>query len=164
MIENENIEFKQDFTENIYKEVIAFLNTNAGTIYIGYDDNGNLLGISDAKKIEEKLFNGIKNLISPDCSIFVSINVEEKDGKEYIVIKVSKGIDIYFLTQKGIVKGTYLRTGSCSMQASEETIKQMILKNSNISFETSISNNQKLTFSYYDKILLGYFIKMKIIK
>ena len=38
------------------------------------------------------------------------------------------------------------------MQASEETIKQMILKNSNISFETSISNNQKLTFSYAEKI------------
>lgn len=40
MIENENIEFKQDFAENIYKEVSAFLNTNAGTIYIVYDDNG----------------------------------------------------------------------------------------------------------------------------
>jgi len=57
-------------------------------------------------------------------------------------------MDIYYLKKKGIVKGTFLRTGSCSIPASEETIKQMIIKNNNISFETSISNNQDLTFHY----------------
>lgn len=44
MNENESIEFKENYTEKIYKEIIAFLNTNSGTIYIGYDDNGNLKG------------------------------------------------------------------------------------------------------------------------
>ena len=41
MNENESIEFKENYTEKIYKEIIAFLNTNSGTIYIGYDDNKN---------------------------------------------------------------------------------------------------------------------------
>lgn len=27
------------------KEIIAFLNTHGGTIYIGVDDNGNVIGI-----------------------------------------------------------------------------------------------------------------------
>jgi len=44
MNEKEYIEFKKNYTENLYKEIIAFFNTNSGTIYIGYDDNGNLLG------------------------------------------------------------------------------------------------------------------------
>ena len=44
MNENEQIEFKEIYNENIYKEIISFLNTNSGTIYIGYDDNGNLVG------------------------------------------------------------------------------------------------------------------------
>ena len=148
MIENEIIEFKQDYTDNIYKEIIAFLNTKSGTIYLGYDDNGNLIGLSNAKDLEEKISNGIKEEISPDCSIFVSVNVLELENKQFITIKVSKGMDIYYLKKKGIVKGTFLRTGSCSIPASEETIKQMIIKNNNISFETSISNNQDLTFHY----------------
>ena len=46
MNENESIEFNENYTEKIYKEIIAFLNTNSGTIYIGYDDNGNLKGVN----------------------------------------------------------------------------------------------------------------------
>ena len=151
MKENENIEFKEKFTENIYKEIISFLNTKSGTIYIGYDDNGNIIGLNNAKEIEEKISNGIRTNISPDARIFISVNIENIENKEYISIKVSKGVDIYYLKEKGIVKGTYLRTGSCSIPASEEVVKQMIIKNSSLSFETSISNNQDLTFNYINK-------------
>ena len=54
MNENESIEFKENYTEKIYKEIIAFLNTNSGTIYIGYDEtikNSNLEGKQVMKKI-----------------------------------------------------------------------------------------------------------------
>ena len=153
MNENESIEFKENYTEKIYKEIIAFLNTNSGTIYIGYDDNRNLIGVDNCKDIEEKISNGIRTNIYPDARIFVSINTGKIEDKEYIIIKVSKGIDIYYLKEKGIVKGTYLRTGSCSIPATEETVKQLIIKNSSLSFETSISSNQELTFDYISKAL-----------
>ena len=151
MNENEQIEFKENYTENIYKEIISFLNTNSGTIYIGYDDNGNLVGLDNSKEIEEKISNGIKTKIYPDARVFISVSNETFEEKNYISIKVSKGVDIYYLKEKGIVKGTYLRTGSCSILASEETVKQMILRNSSLSFETSISSNQNLTFNYISK-------------
>lgn len=41
MHEQQNIEFKSQWTDNILKTVCAFDNTNGGTIYIGIDDNGN---------------------------------------------------------------------------------------------------------------------------
>lgn len=151
MNENESIEFKENYTDKIYKEIIAFLNTKSGTIYIGYDDNGNLIGLNNCKEIEEKISNGVKTNIYPDARVFISLNVEKLEDKNYIVIQVSKGVDIYYLKDKGIVKGTYLRTGSCSIPATEETIKQMIIKNSSLTFETSISNNQDLTFNYISK-------------
>lgn len=151
MNESEHIEFKENYTENIYKEIISFLNTNSGTIYIGYDDNGNLLGLNNSKEIEEKISNGIRTNIYPDARVFVSVNNETFEDKNYISVKVSKGVDIYYLKEKGIVKGTYLRTGSCSIPASEETVKQMIIRNSSLSFETSISSNQNLTFNYITK-------------
>ena len=65
MNENESIEFKENYTEKIYKEIIAFLNTNSGTIYIGYDDNGNLIGVDNCKDIEEKISNGCLLYTSP---------------------------------------------------------------------------------------------------
>ena len=105
MLENENIEFKLDFTENIYKEIVAFLNSDGGTIYVGYDDIGQLIGLSDAKIIEERISNGIIQKISPDASVFISINVDTIDSKEIVVIRVSKGINGYSLKEKGILKG-----------------------------------------------------------
>lgn len=38
--ETENIEFKAQFTEEIYKEVIAFANTDGGVVFVGIDNNG----------------------------------------------------------------------------------------------------------------------------
>lgn len=148
MQENENVEFKEMFTENIYKEIVAFLNTCGGTIYIGYNDAGDLVGLNDAKKIEEHISVGITQKISPDCSVFVTIDNNSINDLDYIVINVSKGISVYSLKDKGILKGTYIRNGSCSIPASEETVKQMIIKNSNLTFETSVSINQDLTFNY----------------
>ena len=155
MQENENIEFKELYTENIYKEIVAFLNSGSGTIYIGYNDNGELVGLENVKEIEEKISNGIRGKIVPDCSVFVSINNATLDNKDYIIINVSKGVNIYSLKDKGIIKGTYIRNGSCSMPATEETVKQMIIKNSNITFETSVANNQNLTFNYIREAFMG---------
>ena len=41
------------------------------------------------------------------------------------------------------------------MPATEETVKQMIIKNSNITFETSVANNQNLTFNYIREAFMG---------
>ena len=155
MQENENIEFKELYTENIYKEIVAFLNSGSGTIYIGYNDNGELIGLENVKETEEKISNGIRGKIVPNCSVFVSINNATLDNKDYIIINVSKGVNIYSLKDKGIIKGTYIRNGSCSMPATEETVKQMIIKNSNITFETSVANNQNLTFNYICEAFMG---------
>ena len=48
--ETENIEFKSQLTEEIYKEVIAFANTDGGVIYVGIDNDGNAVGLTDVDK------------------------------------------------------------------------------------------------------------------
>lgn len=150
-MENETIEFKSNYTENIFKEIVAFLNSYSGTIYVGYSDDGKLLGLKDSKKIEELISNGISNKIEPDCAIFVSIENKLLDNKNYIVIKVNKAPNVYYLKDKGITKGTYIRNGSCSKPATGETIKQMLIRKSSLSFEESISIKQNLTFNYIEK-------------
>lgn len=51
IFETENIEFKAQLTDGIYKEIIAFANTDGGTIYIGIDDDGNAVGIDNFEEM-----------------------------------------------------------------------------------------------------------------
>lgn len=42
LFESEKVEFKSQMLEDLYKEVIAFANTDGGIIYIGVDDPGKI--------------------------------------------------------------------------------------------------------------------------
>ena len=43
--ENEFVELKRELTKDIKKEIIAFANSKGGTIYIGIDDTGKVVGL-----------------------------------------------------------------------------------------------------------------------
>ena len=44
MIESATVEFKREYINDLYKEVIAFVNTSGGTIYVGVNDDGSVCG------------------------------------------------------------------------------------------------------------------------
>lgn len=58
--ESERIEYKFQMIDDIYKEVIAFANTDGGVIYFGIDDKGNLIGIDNVDETYTRLTNGIR--------------------------------------------------------------------------------------------------------
>ena len=45
--ETETIELKSSLTTSFEKELVAFLNTHNGTIYIGVNDNGDICGVDN---------------------------------------------------------------------------------------------------------------------
>ena len=47
-IESETIELKSSVVADLCKEVIAFANTRGGTLYIGVEDNGTVIGVDSA--------------------------------------------------------------------------------------------------------------------
>lgn len=48
-VEDEYTELKIELTKDIKKEIIAFANTKGGKIYIGIDDDGNIIGLKNSK-------------------------------------------------------------------------------------------------------------------
>ena len=46
-LESETTELKRTLNKDFAKEVVAFLNTRDGVIYIGVDDNGKVLGVAN---------------------------------------------------------------------------------------------------------------------
>lgn len=49
-LESETTELKRTLNKDFAKEVVAFLNTRDGVIYIGIDDNGKVLGVPNIDK------------------------------------------------------------------------------------------------------------------
>ena len=66
------------------KWVCGFANAQGGTIYIGIDDAGNVVGVKDVKKLMED----IPNKIQSGLGIVADVNMLTKDGKDYLEIKV----------------------------------------------------------------------------
>ena len=61
--ENQDIEFKQSWRDEYIKWICGFANAKGGTIYIGVDDNGVIVGISDAKKLLEEIPNKVRDIL-----------------------------------------------------------------------------------------------------
>ncbi len=155
--ESENIEFKQNYVDDIYKEVIAFANTEGGTIYIGVTDRGEPVGLENLDDTYTRITNGIRDAILPDVTIFVKYTLEKN---QIIRIEVGEGAyKPYYLKSKGLKpSGVYVRQGASSVPASPEQIRQMIkIADGNI-FESLRSINQELSFSYAAQI----FVRQKI--
>lgn len=144
--ETENIEFKVQFTEEIYKEVIAFANTDSGIIYVGIDDNGNVIGLNDVDKEYTRITNGIRDAIMPDVTMFVRFTIQENKVVRITVNEVTN--KPYYLKGKGLKpSGVYVRQGTSSASASPEKIRQMIKESDGDNFEEMRSMHQELTFT-----------------
>lgn len=63
MTESQNIEYKTVWKDEYLKWICGFANAQGGTIFIGKDDDGNVVGVNNAKKLFTKY---IKALISYD--------------------------------------------------------------------------------------------------
>ena len=144
--ETENIEFKSGFTEEIYKEVIAFANTDGGVLYIGIDNDGNAVGLNNVDDEYTRITNGIRDAILPDVTMFVKYTIQEN---KVVRITISEGTNKpYYLRSKGLKpNGVYVRQGTSSVQASREQIRQMIKDSDGDDFESMRSLEQELIFT-----------------
>ena len=143
--ETENIEFKLQFTDELYKEVIAFANTDGGVIYIGIDNNGNAVGIDNVDENYTRITNGIRDAIMPDVTMFVKYTIQEN---RVVRITVGEGsYKPYYLKAKGLKpSGVFVRQGTSSVSASPEQIRAMIKESDGDTFESMRSMEQDLTF------------------
>lgn len=153
--ETENIEFKLQVTDEIYKEIIAFANTDGGTIYIGIDDNGNAVGIDNIDETYTRITNGIRDAIHPDVTMFIKYTLQEN---KVVKITVGEGsYKPYYLKSKGLKpSGVYIRQGASSVPASPEQIRQMIKDSDGDVFEDMRSIEQSLSFHAAEKIFKKY--------
>lgn len=150
---SETVELKEIYTPDLKKEIVAFANTNGGSIYIGVQDNGEIVGLDNADFVMQQISNSLRDGIRPDISMFTNIELFQENSKYFVKLTVNQGTrKPYYLSDKGLRPiGVYVRSGTTSAPASEDAIRMMIKMTDGNSFENNRSLIQELTFTSLNK-------------
>ena len=148
--ESNLIEFKVELNDKLEKEVVAFLNNKEGGIlYIGVDDNGKPIGVSDVDSMQLKIADRIKNNILPSTLGLFDIVTEEIENISVIKILISSGLEKpYYIKKHGMSpNGCFTRMGTSSQPMSTAMIDSLYSKRTHNTLRNITSPRQDLTFA-----------------
>ena len=102
--ESDRIEYKERLTDNLEREIVAFLNNKeGGEIYIGVSNNGGIVGVEDCDAVQLNIKDRIKDKIAPSALGLYDIKCLSVDDKQIIKIIVASGSDKpYYIKSKGM--------------------------------------------------------------
>lgn len=157
------LEFKRIIPnpEKIAREICAFANTNGGTLLIGVDDDGSLIGIESYYEEHFQLSEAADYLCEPPIEYHVEI-IPFKN-REIALVKIKEAETKPVFVQTDDKKAAYLRVNDKSIRASKEMIQ--ILRNQSsdrgVTFEFG-KNEQKLFrfLNEYERITVGEFSRL----
>jgi ATP-dependent DNA helicase RecG len=149
MNESHRIELKSRLTDDLEKEVVAFLNSReGGEVHIGYNNDGSLVGVQDADGEMLKIKDRLKNKISPSTMGLFDVQLKVVEGLDTIKIAIASGSEKpYFIASKGMSpRGCYLRVGTASEPMEQRMIDHLYATRTRNSLRQIRSNKQDLTF------------------
>lgn len=146
--ESELVELKEIVVEDVKKEIIAFANCDGGKLYIGVQDDGQIIGVEDADAVALQISNMVRDAIKPDLTMFLHYETLKENGEEVVCVNVQRGTERpYYIAKKGMrPEGVYVRQGYSSVPATDTAIRRMIKETDGDHFEDMRSLNQDLTF------------------
>ena len=77
MPESQNTEWKSRWKDEYLEWICGYANAQGGKLYIGCDDEGNVVSLPNARKLLEDIPNKIRDAMG----IIVGVNLLDKDGK-----------------------------------------------------------------------------------
>lgn len=146
--ESETVELTAIFIDDIKKEIISFANCNGGTLYIGVQDDGTIIGLENPDQVALQISNMVRDTIKPDITMFLHYETMMEADKQIVAVKIQRGTNRpYYIAKKGIrPEGVYVRQGYSSVPATDAAIRNMIKETDGDRFESMRSLYQDLTF------------------
>ena len=142
--ENETTEFKTSMSQ-LDKGIIgltAMLNRhNHGTLYIGVDDDGNVIGMDVGAGTVETIRNRIRSFVQPQVVPEISRH-ETDDGRSYISVRVT-GYNIPYSCDGRY----YIRNVSSNESAGPDVVAQLVMARGIDPLKNQRSDLQELTFN-----------------
>ncbi len=118
-IEDLHNEFKEFWADKYLRNIAAFANTDGGTLYIGVDDIGNIVGVEDYKHLLKMLPDKIESTLG----IVPVVSHHEVAGMVYLTVEVEKSPELMFLDGK-----IYGKSGSTTRELKGHNLRARALK------------------------------------
>jgi ATP-dependent DNA helicase RecG len=149
--ESQNIEYKESWRDEYLKWICGFANAQGGRLYIGVNDNKEVVGLADTKKLLEDIPNKIVNYLG----VVEDVNLLAEGGKEYIEIVVTPS------SMPIAYRGTYhYRSGSTKQELKGVALQNFILKKMGISWDNMPLDGA--TLDDIDRKAIDYFLRKGI--
>ena len=145
----ENTELKQAVADGFLKEVVAFVNSDGGALYIGVTGGGDIVGVSNPDEALIQVNNMMCEAIKPDITEFIESGIKIIDDRAVIFVFVRRGTgQPYYIAANGMRScGVYIRRGAASAPVADAEIRRMVRETyGGGSYESARSLIQDLTF------------------
>lgn len=149
--ECQNIEYKRSWQDEYLKWICGFANAQGAVMYFGVDDDLEVYGLKNTRKLMEDIPNKIVN----SMGLVVDVNLYEQDGLEYIEVTIApSNVPISY-------KGKYYyRSGSTMQELNGAALQQFILKKMGRSWDDI--TNDRATMEDIDRKAVEYFLRKGI--
>ena len=148
MSESQNVEYKSSWRDEYLKWICGFANANGGTIFIGKDDNGNIVGVEEAKRLLEEVPNKVRDVLG----ILVDVNLYETKEGDYLEIIVEPYPNAISY------KGQYhYRSGSTKQELKGVALDKFLLQKKGIRWDgaavpkVTVNDLKQETFDFFRK-------------
>ena len=148
MPENQNIEYKSSWHDDYLKWICGFANAQGGRIYIGKNNDGNIVGVEDYQKLMDEIPNKIKNLMG----ITAEVNLLQEDGKDFVEIIV-----VPYSVPISLRGRYYYRSGSVKQELTGTALNEFLLKRAGQTWDDVIET--RATFDDIDERTIKIFLR-----
>ncbi|NLL84405.1 MAG: winged helix-turn-helix transcriptional regulator [Lentisphaerae bacterium] len=146
--ESQNIEFKGSWQDEHIKVVCGFANADGGRLYIGKDDRGKVVGVTNVGKLLEDLPNKLRDHLG----LMPAINLHHEKNKPYLEIVVEPStVPISF-------RGSYYwRSGSVRQELKGLALNDFLFRKMGKSWDGMI--NERATLDHIDAPTIETFMR-----
>lgn len=152
LVESNKVELKVKYTNQVVKEIVAFLNAEGGKIYIGVDNDGKVVGVSNIDQILRSIYDIVASQIEPSAQDMVKAELENINGILVVVIIVKKVYRLCIVLKSMVFQQVVVQLGWVLLQL--KWMQNKLRKDINKDF---------LTMMFWRLLLLTYrFYRFKL--
>ncbi len=136
MPENQHIEYKQSWHDDYLKWVCGFANASGGMLYIGKNDNGEVIDLENHKNLMESIPTKIRDLMGILCEVLLHTELLS----HFIEIKVPS-----YSVPVSLRGRYYMRSGATNLELTGTELNEFLLKKAGKSWDDMVEENATLS-------------------
>ncbi len=150
-MESQTTEYKEQWHDKYLAYISGFANAQGGTLYVGINDDGEVVGIDNAKYLLENL----PNKCVQATGIIPNIKILAENGREYLSVYIKQSRQPITCNGK-----YYLRSGSTLQEIGGNSLQQFLLDK--LGYEWDAFPCEHATIEDIDATAIDYFVRSAI--